>query len=814
MDGGSADYAGAVICGSATAICFGLPRSAKCASGFSTEQAPVGKYGTGQAIRRKEDQRFITGAGRYTDDISFDGQSHLYFFRSPYAHGVIRLLDVAGARAEPGVIAVYTAGDLLAAGVRDLPGAALPARAVGGARDALQQPPLARDRVRYVGEPVAAILAESLPQAKDAAELIEFEVDELSAAVTPADATQENAQTIHERAPGNVYGRLTYGDSDRADAIFSAAAHVASIDIVNNRLAPTALEPRGCNVRFEESSGRIVVHQGCQGAHSLRERILKTIDIEPQKLQVISPDVGGAFGLKFFLQCETVVAVFACMQTRRPVKWIADRSESFLADLHGRDHVSHAELALDDAGRFLGVRATIAANIGAYCSQAGPMIPWFGACMTTGVYAIPTVWVDVCTVVTNTVPVDAYRGAGRPEAAYLIERLVDAAARQTGIDRVELRRRNFIQPGQFPYRTATGRSYDSGEYEAVMNGALARAAFQDFEARRKQSAEAGRLRGIGLACYVEICSVMGGESAYIEFSRDGKVSVRIGTQSTGQGHETSYAQMVAAVLGLDIDRIDVIQGDTDRVPSGEGTAGSRSMVIGGSAICRTADRLIEAGRRVAGELLEAADSDLEFEDGHYRVAGTDRSVSLTDAALASFDDGRRPEGVEPGLASCERFVPDDGTFPNGCHVCEVDIDPETGVIEILRYTIEDDVGNVINPLILEGQIVGGVAQGLGQALGEHAVYDRDGGQLVTASFMDYPMPRADWVPAIDFRYREVPSPRNPLGVKGAGEAGTVGAAPALVNAVVDALAARGVGHIDMPLTPLKIWSLLEAQGRT
>jgi carbon-monoxide dehydrogenase large subunit len=771
----------------------------------------VGKFGTGQAIRRKEDQRFITGTGRYTDDISFSGQTYLCFFRSPYAHGVVRKLDVSAARTAPGVIAVYTSKDLADAGVRDVPGASMPASAASGANKALRQPPLVRDRVRYVGEPVAAVLAETLAEAKDAAELIELELDELDAAVTQADALREGAETIHDRAPGNRFGTLTYGDSEATEVQFARAARVATIDIVNNRLAPTAMEPRGCNVTFDESSGTITVHQGCQGVHSLRDRILKSIDIDPDKLHVISPDVGGAFGLKFFLQCETVVAVFACKETGRPVKWSADRSESFLSDLHGRDHVSHAELAVDDDGRFLAMKATITANMGAYCSQAGPTIPWFGACMTTGVYDIPVAYVDVHMIVTNTVPVDAYRGAGRPEAAYLIERLVDRAARQLGISVVELRRRNFIRPEQFPYRTATGRSYDSGEYERVMDSALSRAGWADFGERRAASAQKGLLRGIGLAYYVEICSVMGGENAYIEFEESGRITVRVGTQSTGQGHETSYAQMVAGALGLDIEQVDVIQGDSMRIPTGEGTAGSRSMVIGGSAIYHTVDSLIDSGRRMAAEMLEVADTDIEFDAGGYRIAGTDRTVSLVDAALASFDDEMRPDDVEPGLASSERFVPDDGTFPNGCHICEVEVDPETGVFEILRYTVEDDVGNVINPLILEGQIVGGIAQGLGQACGEHAVYDRDGGQLVTASFMDYTMPRADWIPALDFRYREVPSPRNPLGVKGAGEAGTVGAAPALVNAVLDALAPRGIDHIDMPLTPLKIWNLLNGQ---
>lgn len=762
----------------------------------------MGKFGTGQAIRRKEDQRFVTGTGRYTDDISFAGQTHLYFFRSPYAHGVVSRLDISAARKAPGVVAVYTSQDLAAAGVRDIPGAS------SGANEALRQPPLVRDRVRYVGEPVAAVLADTLAQAKDAAETIELDVEELEAAVTPADALRKSAETIHDRAPGNRFGRLTYGDSKAAEAVFSRAAHIVSIDIANNRLAPTAMEPRGCNVTFDASSGMLTLYQGCQGAHSLRDRILKTIDIDPGKLHVISPDVGGAFGLKFFLQCETVVAVFACKETRRPVKWTADRTESFLADLHGRDHVSHAELAMDDDGRFVAMRATITANIGAYCSQAGPSIPWFGACMTTGVYEIPVAYVDVHTILTNTVPVDAYRGAGRPEAAYLIERLVDKASRQLGVSRVELRRRNFIRPEQFPYRTATGRRYDSGEYERIMDSALSRSGWADFGERRAASARRGLLRGIGLAYYVEICSVMGGENAYIEFGQNGRITVRVGTQSTGQGHETSYAQMVAGALDLDIEQVDVIQGDSIQVPTGEGTAGSRSMVIGGSAIYHTVDSLIDSGRRMAAAMLEAADTDIEFDEGRYCIAGTDRTVSLLDAALASFDERKRPDDVEPGLASNERFVPADGSFPNGCHVCEVEVDPETGMFEILRYTVEDDVGNVINPLILEGQIVGGIAQGLGQACGEHAIYERDGGQLVTATFMDYTMPRADWIPEVDFRYREVPSPTNPLGVKGAGEAGTVGAAPALVNAVLDALAPRGIVHADMPLTPLKLWNLL------
>ena len=769
----------------------------------------MGKFGTSQAIRRKEDQRFITGRGRYTDDIDFPGQAFLAFLRSSHAHGDILALDASAARQAPGVIAVYTQEDLAAAGVRDLPGAGLPGNSDARSRVPLQQPPLARGRVRYVGEPVAAVLADSPASAKDAAELIELEIDELGAVVSIADAIAPNAPLVHDSAPGNRFGELGYGDADAARAVFDRAAHTIDIEIRNNRLAPTAMEPRGCNVTLDPQSGRLTLYQGCQGVHSLRDRILQVFDLDADALHVIAPDVGGAFGLKFFLQCETVVAVFACLATQRPVKWIADRSESFLADLHARDHLSRAELALDADGRFLAVRATINANIGAYCSQAGPMIPWFGAGMTTGVYDIPVAHVNVHNIVTNTVPVDAYRGAGRPEAAYLIERLVDKAARTLNIPGPELRRRNFIRADQFPYQAATGRVYDSGDYERLMDSALSRADWASFEQRRAESAARGQLRGIGMSSYVEICSVMGGEQAHVRFEPDGRITVLIGTQSTGQGHETSYAQMVAAALAVDIDSVEVVQGDSARVPTGEGTAGSRTMAIGGSSLVRTVESLVESGRRMAAELLEAAVADIEFDNGRYTITGTDRSARLEQVAAASYGDKRRPEGVLPGLASSEYFSPDGGTFPNGCHVCEVEVDPETGVIAILRYTAEDDVGTVINPLILEGQIVGGIAQGLGQAYGEHAVYDRDSGQLLTASFQDYAVPRADWMPAVAFACQEIPSPRNPLGVKGAGEAGTVGAAPALVNAVLDALACRGIDHLEMPLTPLSVWQRLK-----
>ncbi len=760
-----------------------------------------------ESLRRREDERFITGKGRYTDDLRFPGQAWLYLLRSPYAHGDITTLDTEAARGMPGVLATYTGASLPAAGVRDVPGAGLPG---GQGPEPRRQPPLARDRVRYVGEPVAAVVADSPLAARDAAEAIEFDVDERPAVVGLRAALATDAERVHDDVDGNVFGSAGYGDADATDAAFREAAHTVAIELVNNRVAPVAMEPRATNAVFDRDDGTLTVYQGCQGVHPLRERILACVDLDPDRLRVVCPDVGGGFGLKFFLQCETVVAVFAARELERPVKWTADRSESFLADLHGRDHLSRAELALDADGRFIAMRADINANIGAYCSQAGPLIPWFGACMTTGCYAIPVAHVTVHNVLTNTVPTDAYRGAGRPEAAYLVERLVDRAARQLGIDRAELRRRNFIRPEQFPYTTATGRSYDSGDYTAILDAALERADAAGFAARRDESRARGRLRGLGFASYVEICSAFGDEETRLVFDRAGRLLATAGTQSTGQGHETAYPQIVAGVLGIDPAGVDLVQGDTASVPSGRGTNGSRSMAIAGSALHRAAEALIEQGRPLAAALLACAAATLDYAHGRYQ--GASASVALAEVAAASFGDAL-PDGVSPGLAASGRFEPSEGgTFPNGCHVCEVEVDPATGDVEVLRYTIEDDVGTVLNPLLLEGQIVGGVAQGLGQALCEHARYDEDSGQLQTATFMDYGMPRGDRMPAVDFRYREVPSPRNPLGVKGAGEAGTIGATPALVNAVLDALAGRGIEQLDMPLTPQRLWRALREAG--
>jgi len=768
----------------------------------------VGIFGTGQAIRRSEDQRFLTGAGRYTDDITLKGQAYLYLLRSPYAHGTITELDVSEAKSADGVIAVLTADDLSKAGVNDIAGGGLPKSSITPEMSAVNQRPLARNRVRYVGEPIAAVVAESYAQAKDAAELIAFDVDELDAVISYEDSQREGAPQLHESVPGNALGTLEHGDKEATDAAFAAAAHVVDIEVINNRLAPTAMESRACNTSFDKATGELTLHQGCQGVHMLRGMLRQSFDIDEDKMHLFCPDVGGAFGLKSFLQCESVVAVAASMQLGRPVKWTAERAESFLSDLHGRDQVATASMALDADGRILALRTHIDSNAGAYCSQFGSIIAWFGASMNPGCYDIPAVYATIQTILTNTVPTDAYRGAGRPEATYLIERLVDKAARKIEMPVDQIRRRNFIRADQFPYTTATNRVYDSGDYARLLDNAMQRAEWSNFEDRREDSKSAGKLRGIGLSYYVEICSSGGTEVAHVMFEENGRITLLVGTQASGQGHETSYAQMVAEGLGVDFTLIDVVQGDSDRIPSGGGTGGSRSMVMGGSSLYHSVNAVIKTGKSMAAEMLEAATDDIEFEAGNYRIAGTDRSVTINEVAAASFDEHKRPESVEPGLNSSEEFTIENGTFPNGCHICELEIDRETGQLEILRYTIEDDVGTVVNPLLLEGQIMGGVAQGLGQACGEHAIYDEESGQLLTATFLDYTMPRADWIPDVQFAYQEIPSPTNPLGIKGAGEAGTVGAAPALVNAVLNALAPLGIEEIDMPVTPMKVWELM------
>jgi carbon-monoxide dehydrogenase large subunit len=770
----------------------------------------MGSFGVGQAIRRVEDQRFLTGTGRYTDDIVVAGQACLYLVRSTHAHADIGVIDVDAATAAPGVLAVYTAADLARMNVGSMPVEGVPPAADGKSPKPPLRSVLARERVRYVGEPVVAIVAETLAQAKDAAELIEIDYSDLDVCVRPADAIRPEAPQLHPEAPGNVLVHWHLGDTVKTGDAFARAHKVVTVDLINNRLNPTALEPRAAVGQFDAATGRYTLTQGCQNVHKIRDWIVKgkVLDITAEQIRVVCPDVGGGFGMRYFLFNEPVLCLVAAKALGRPVKWTADRSESFLADGHGRDQVNHAELALDKDGRFLAIRVSSLGNVGAYVSQFAAMVQTMAGCgMLCGAYRIPVAAVDVKVVMTNTAPVDAYRGAGRPEAAYVVERIVEEAARATGLSSIEIRKRNFVRPEEFPYTTPLGPIYDSGRYAELMDAALKRADYAGLAARKAEARKRGMLRGAGVSYYVEACAGGAGEKPQLRFEKDGRLTILIGTQSNGQGHETVYAQIAADAFGLPIDQVTVKQGDTDLIPTGNGTGGSRSVPIGGSAVRDNVIKMIEAGKALAADLLEAAAVDIDFTAGKFVIAGTDRSVPLNDVIAASYATGR--EAVAPGLYTSEKYTPAGTTFPNGCHVCEIDVEEDTGVIHFVNYTIQDDLGKAMNPLLMTGQIVGGAVQGLSQALYEGTIYD-DAGQLVTGSFMDYCMPRADNSPVFDFAYTEVPTPRNSLGLKGAGEAGTIGATPAAVNAVLDALAPLDITHIDMPLTPLKIWQAIQS----
>ncbi|MDX2145541.1 MAG: xanthine dehydrogenase family protein molybdopterin-binding subunit [Rhodospirillaceae bacterium] len=773
----------------------------------------MGNFGRGQAVRRVEDQRFLTGTGQYTDDINKPGQAYLYILHSPHAHADIARIDTAAAKAAPGVVGVLTCADLDALGIGDILNLAMPPDKDGRKLVVPSRPALARKRVRYVGEPVAAVIAETLAQARDASELIEVDYKELPAVAELADAVKPGAAVVHAaEAPGNVWSHWQLGDKDATAAAFAKAHKVVSIDLVNNRIAPTALEPRGAIAEYDAKTERTTLIQGSQGSHKLRDWFANVIlKVPPEKVRVISPDVGGAFGMKNFLFNEPICAVVAAKLYGRPIKWTADRAGSFLNDAHGRDQVNHAELALDKDGTFLALRVSSLGNVGAYLSQFGAAIPTMAGCaMLVGAYRTPAAYVDVRVMFTNTAPVDAYRGAGRPEAAYVMERLVDKAAREMGIPAAELRRKNFIRADEFPFKTALGHKYDSGRYAELMDAAYKRADVAGFEARRAEAKKRGKLRGLGVSYYVEACAGGQGEQPHLKFEKDGKLTIIIGTQDNGQGHRTAYAQIAADMFGLPIDAIVVKQGDTDEVPTGVGTGGSRSVPVGGSAVQATVAKMIENGKALASHLLEASAKDIEFANGAFVIAGTDRKVALKDVIAASFDDKKRPAEQKPGLYASEMYAPTGSTFPNGCHICELEVDEDTGEIEFVNYTIQDDLGYALNPLMMEGQILGGAVQGLGQCLFEHAVYDRDTAQLVTGSFMDYTMPRADSTPRFKFAYTEVPTPNNALGIKGAGEAGTIGATPCVANAVIDALWPVGVRALDMPMSPLKIWQAIQA----
>ncbi len=777
----------------------------------------MGRFGVGQPVRRKEDQRLLTGHGSYTDDISLPEQTIGYVLRSPYAHAEIRGIDASAAVSAPGVLAVLTGEDAAADGLGLLP---CPFEMDNRDGTPIVKPPrpvLAQGRVRHVGDPVAFIVAETLEQARDAAELVDVDYAELPAVTGTAAAAEAYAPRIWDQAPGNACFDFEAGDRAAADAGFARADHVTRLTLVNNRVAPAPLESRAAIGAYDPAADRYTLYTPSQGVHTIRSLLARPVlNISKSQLHVITGDVGGGFGLKIFLYPEQALAPWAAKRVGRPVKWSADRSEAFLGDIHGRDHVTEVALALDRDGRFLALKVSTIANLGAYLSNYGPYIPSSaGIAMLCGSYILPAVYAEVQGVFSNTCPLDAYRGAGRPEANYVIERVIDTAAHELGIVPAELRRRNFIPADALPYDTAMGLTYDSGDFARNMDDAMRATDWAGFEDRRAAAARHGLRRGIGMATYIEVCGGFPDEKATIRFAAGEKIELLIGNQSNGQGHETAYAQMLADRLGVDFDRIHVIQGDSDTVDYGSGTGGSRALSVGGSAVHGAAERLVEKGAEIAAHLLEAAAADIEFSDGRFVIAGTDRSLSIDEVAAAAHDPTKLPDGMAPGLEGAMLHEPAGNTYPNGCHVCEIEIDPDSGRLTIERYAVVDDFGIVVNPLLVEGQVHGGIAQGVGQALMELCVYDPDSGQLMTGSLMDYFMPRADDLPQIAFSYNEVPCLNNPLGVKGCGEAGAIGAPPAVINAVVDALAPLGVTTIDMPATPLRIWQTIQsAKQRT
>ncbi|CAK0771536.1 aerobic carbon-monoxide dehydrogenase large subunit [uncultured Gammaproteobacteria bacterium] len=769
------------------------------------------KFGIGQSVPRTEDARLLTGHGRFTEDLSFPSQAHAVVLRSPHAHADITRLDTTAARAAPDVLAVFTAQDLAADGI-----GALTCQIEVPCRDGRKmakprRPVLAEGRVRYVGEAVAFVVAETVNAARDAAELIEVDYRPLAVAADTAGALAPAAAQVWPAPQGNLCFDWEMGDAATVAEVFAAAAHVVGLDLVNNRVIPCAMENRAALARLEPDSDRLVLHVTSQGVHALRKQLAKEIfHIPESQLRVITGDVGGGFGAKIFLYPEYVLTLYAARKLKRPIKWRAERSESFLADSHGRDHVTRAELALDRDGRFLALRADTIANLGAYLSSFAPAIPTLaGSPLLAGVYTTPAIYARVRGVFTNTAPVDAYRGAGRPEAAFVVERLVDVAARRLGLNPAEIRRRNLIPASAMPYRTPTGKTYDSGDFARTLDQALIAADVVGFAARRVEAAGRGRRRGLGLACYIEACAGGSPEQATVRVAADGRVEVLIGTQSSGQGHETAYAQIIAERFGLAADAIEVVQGDTDRVAWGMGTDGSRSGPIGGAALAQAAGKVLDAARFRAAVLLDAEVEAVRFADGLFIATGTNHSVTWAEVAAAAVIDNDQPG---PAFEEVARWKPPAATFPNGSHVCEVEIDPETGAITIPRYTVVDDFGTMINPLLVAGQVHGGVAQGIGQALHERCVYDSDNGQLLTGSFSDYGPPRAEDLPSISLSFAPTRCPTNALGMKGAGEAGAIGAPPAVINAVVDALANWradwGVTHVDMPATPERVWRLI------
>ncbi len=766
----------------------------------------VKKFGIGQPIRRVEDVRFLTGGGNYTSDYSPDKALFGFVLRSPYAHASFNILDIEKARAIKGVKLILTASDL--EGLGNVPCLA-PLKNDDGSRNFVADIPLlAKNEVKFVGDAIAFIVAESIESARDAAELISIDYKSKTAVVDIRSALKIGSPSVWSEQKDNIAYDQSLGDLKKVNAAFSKAHRVIKLEVENNRLITNYMETRGAVGEYDASSKNFKLTVSSQGVHGLRDVLAeKILKVKPEQIHVVTGDVGGGFGTKTFMYREYPLVLEAARRLKRPVKWIADRADHFLGDAHGRDNITTMELAVDKSGKFIALKADVVGNLGAYASQFGPYIHYLCASMMTGVYKTPLIAVRLRAVYTNTVPVDAYRGAGRPEAAYNLERLVDFAARELGMKPESIRRKNFISSASMPYKTPIGdRVYDTGDFDQHLTQALAVSEWDRFKERQKLSKKNGRLRGIGLATYIECTAWGDGEQVAVELEKDGSITIYSGTQSNGQGHATAYAQFASQHLDLPLDKIRVVQGDTARVASGHGTGGSRSIPVGGVSTFVAAKDLSEKLRKLASNKLETNISDLEIVDGTIRVAGTDRHISFVDLAKLP---GATPEFTRGN----GEFTPPDATYPNGTHVAEVEIDPATGVVSIERYTICDDFGIAVNPMLLAGQVHGGVAQGIGQALMEHTVYDKDG-QLISASLMDYTLPRADNLPSFHFETKNVPSTTNPLGIKGAGEAGSIGSTPAVMNAVIDALdRAYGIRHLQMPATPARIFEAINSAVR-
>ncbi len=782
--------------------------------------------GIGASSKRREDARFLTGTGNYTDDINLRGQAYVHFLRSDVAHGRLTTVDTSAAEAMPGVLRVFTGKDF--EGVGSIPCGWQVTDRFGDVMQEPGHPVLAQGKVRHVGDPIAAVVAETREQARDAAEAIELDIEELPAVVDMKAALEDGAPKVHDDLKSNLCYEWGFVEENKAavDAAFDSAAHVTTLELVNNRLIANPMEPRVAVADFNRSTGDHTLYTTSQNPHVIRLLMgAFVLGIPEHKLRVVAPDVGGGFGSKIFHYAEEAFCTFAAKALNRPVKWTSSRSEAFMSDAHGRDHVTKIELALDADNNFVALRTDTHANMGAYLSTFAPSIPtWLHGTLMAGNYKTPLIYVNVKAVFTNTVPVDAYRGAGRPEATYQLERVIDKAARELGVDPLGLRRQNFIT--EFPYATPVAVEYDTGDYHATVDKLEEIADLKGFDARRKESEARGLLRGLGVNCYIEACGIapsnlvgqLGAraglyESATVRVNATGGLTVMTGSHSHGQGHETSFAQVVAEMIGIDADQIEIVHGDTANSPMGMGTYGSRSLAVGGSAIVRATEKIINKARKIAAHLMEAAEADIELKDGQFSVAGTDKSVAWGDVTLAAYVPHNYPlEDIEPGLEETAFYDPSNFTYPSGAYACEVELDPDTGRVTIERFAAADDFGNVVNPMIVDGQVHGGIAQGIGQALLEACVYDEDG-QLQSGSYMDYAMPRADDVPFFSVDHScQTPCTHNPLGVKGCGEAGAIGTPPAVVNAVIDALHSGGknVAHIDMPLSPSRVWQAMQA----